>query len=122
MKRKDYIIFIIVLIVMAILVLNERIAIPCIFNKITGLYCPGCGITRAIKSLLSGDIQTSFRNNILLYTVIPLLFIAMSLDRITKHKYKKTYNIILIILLVITIGYAILRNLPMFWYFTPIPA
>lgn len=122
MKRKDYIIFIIVLIVMAILVLNERIAIPCIFNKVTGLYCPGCGITRAIKSLLSGDIQTSFRNNILLYTVIPLLFIAMSLDRITKHKYKKIYNIILIILLVITIGYAILRNLPMFWYLTPIPA
>lgn len=122
MKRKDYIIFIIVLIVMAILVLLERIAIPCIFNKITGFYCPGCGITRAIRALLKGDIQTSFRNNILLYTVIPLLFIAMALNKITKYKYKKTYNIVLIFLLVITIGYGIIRNIPMFWYLTPVPA
>ena len=120
MKRKDYIFFIIVLIVMAILVLNERIAIPCIFNKITGLYCPGCGITRAIKALLKGDIQTSFRNNILLYTVIPLLFIAMTFNKITKYKYKKIYNIVLIFLLIITIGYGIIRNIPTFSYLAPI--
>ena len=120
MKRKDYLIVIIVLFVMAILVLCERIAIPCIFHKITGFYCPGCGITRAIKALLKGDIYTSIRNNLLLYIVVPVIVISEILNRLTKRKFKKCYNTILIFLLIITIGYGILRNIPQFSYFAPI--
>lgn len=120
MKRKDYLLVIIVLFVMAILVLYERIAIPCIFHKITGFYCPGCGITRAIKALLKGDIYTSIRNNALLYIVVPVIAISEIINRLTKRKYKKCYNTILIVLLIITIGYGILRNIPQFSYLAPI--
>lgn len=37
-----------------------RQGFPCLFQRITGLYCPGCGGTRAFKALLSGDILLSF--------------------------------------------------------------
>lgn len=33
---------------------------PCMFLKLTGLYCPGCGGTRAVVALLRGKIFTSF--------------------------------------------------------------
>lgn len=32
---------------------------PCLFRSVTGLYCPGCGGTRALKYLLRGDIGRS---------------------------------------------------------------
>ena len=37
--------------------------IPCAFNKITGLLCPGCGITRMFLSLAKFDIPRAFMYN-----------------------------------------------------------
>lgn len=119
MKRKDYIFFIVVLGIMAILVLNDSIAIPCMFHKLTGLHCPGCGITRAVKALLKGNIYVSFRNNMLLYTVVPVLFIYIIISKITNNRFKKFDNYFYIILLIIIIGYGVLRNIPMFSYLAP---
>ena len=33
---------------------------PCLFQMMTGLYCPGCGGTRAVRALLSGHPVLSF--------------------------------------------------------------
>lgn len=51
--------------------------IPCMFQKMTGLYCPGCGGTRAVKALLKGKILLSFFYHPLVFygTMIALLFI-----------------------------------------------
>lgn len=32
---------------------------PCLFNEYLGIYCPGCGGSRAVKELLSGNFITS---------------------------------------------------------------
>lgn len=45
-----------------------RIKLPCMFNKITGYCCPGCGGTRAFRALLRGEILKS------LYDYPPLLY------------------------------------------------
>ena len=33
--------------------------LPCVFQWITGYYCPGCGGTRACRALLHGDLLQS---------------------------------------------------------------
>lgn len=35
----------------------------CTMSRVTHLYCPGCGGTRAVAALLRGDIMTSLRAN-----------------------------------------------------------
>ena len=34
--------------------------VPCLFHTFTGLYCPGCGGTRAVSALLHGHVLQSF--------------------------------------------------------------
>ncbi|WP_242939713.1 DUF2752 domain-containing protein [[Clostridium] polysaccharolyticum] len=38
----------------------KRFQFPCLFYRLTGYYCPGCGGTRAVKAFLSGDFIKSF--------------------------------------------------------------
>lgn len=38
-----------------------RQGFPCLFELLTGYYCPGCGGTRAAKFLLHGEIGKSFQ-------------------------------------------------------------
>ena len=52
-----------------------HIGFNCVFHQITNLYCPGCGITRAIFSLIELDIIGAIKYNILIITVIPLIVI-----------------------------------------------
>ena len=44
---------------------------PCMFHKITGLYCPGCGGTRAVFSFFRGEIVRSFK----FHPLVPYTFI-----------------------------------------------
>jgi hypothetical protein len=46
---------------------------PCLIKSITGLECPGCGMTRAISSIFHGDIAGAFHYNKLIVVVFPLL-------------------------------------------------
>ncbi|MBQ8591912.1 MAG: DUF2752 domain-containing protein [Lachnospiraceae bacterium] len=43
------------------------------FNKLTGLYCPGCGITRMCVFLMQGDITKAMHSNLVLFFISPLL-------------------------------------------------
>ena len=36
---------------------------PCMFYKLTGLLCPGCGNTRAVNHLVHGRLWLAFRSN-----------------------------------------------------------
>ena len=48
-----------------------RIKWPCLFNKVTGYCCPGCGGTRAFRALVHGEILKS------LYDYPPLIYAAV---------------------------------------------
>jgi hypothetical protein len=43
----------------------------CYLHAVTGLYCPGCGSTRAIHELLHGDVAEAARLNLLLLLCLP---------------------------------------------------
>ena len=44
--------------------------VGCPFRQITGLWCPGCGLTRATHHLLRGDLGTALHFNVLVVLVL----------------------------------------------------
>lgn len=91
--------------------------LPCIIHKTTGLYCPGCGISRMLLSLLSLDFYQAFRYNPFLFILLLLTIAYHIIKLITKKlltKELKLNNTTYIILLILTIGFGVLRNIPQF--------
>ena len=121
MKLKDFVILLVIFLVYAVIVIKFNIVIPCVFYTVTGLYCPGCGITRLCLSLLKGDLYQSFRYNPIIFIDLPILFILFVLNLLYKDKenLKKINNIIIIVLAIITVAYGILRNIPAFDFLAP---
>ena len=99
--------------------LNQRysFSIPCLFHEITGLYCPGCGITRLLFSLLQLDFLNAFKSNPLIFVLIVLYIGYLLLKivlKITKNKEITIPNYVYYILLVIVILFGVVRNIPGF--------
>ncbi len=66
-------------------------AIPCLFHTMTGIYCPGCGGTRAVCALLAGRIGESF----LLHPLVPYAAVsaaALLVWYLYCRKKKKTFS------------------------------
>ena len=95
-----------------------KITSLCPIKAITGLECPGCGITRMFVALFHGNIYQAFRYNPLVFIELPIIFILLVLYKF-KKEYRKVINIIFIVLLIITIVYGVLRNIPMFYFLAP---
>lgn len=95
---------------------NMGFHIPCLFNKATGLLCPGCGITGMCSSIFALDFKSAFLSNPGVFLSLPLLFgliISILMKYILHGNYNlsKSQNIISLILLIYYIAYGILRNL-----------
>lgn len=62
---------------------------PCIFHLITGLYCPGCGGTRACWYLLHGDVLRSFiYHPFVVYSAVICgwFLISQTIERASRHR------------------------------------
>jgi len=88
----------------------------CIFHRITGLHCPGCGCLRAIHQLLHGDIAAAFHYNALLILSFPLLLAQAVRIGIAKMSHQPARARIspawIWAALAVLILFGILRNLP----------
>ena len=63
---------------------------PCVFQELTGLYCPGCGGTRAVKALMKGNVITSFLYHpLVIYVVLVAAVFAFSYIIYAKTKNPK---------------------------------
>lgn len=79
---------------------------PCMFHEATGLYCFGCGNTRALYWLVHGDIAGSLRKNLLLVPAVVFLFYSIWKPQlVTRPKILYTVTFIVI-------AFTVCRNLP----------
>jgi len=92
------------------------IGIPCVFHLATGLYCPGCGITRAALSLLHGQLAPAFRYNPLVFTLAPMYAIYWLL---TRQQHRRAGQAVMAVMLTITIAFGIVRNMPVGDFLAP---
>ena len=89
--------------------------IPCIFYKLTGIKCAGCGMTRAIHNLLNGRIKEAIWYNLMLLP--SAVIFSYSTYRYLRYIIKdepivnKPLDIILKIFLVVIIIFMIARNM-----------
>ena len=95
-----------------------HIGIPCPIHYFTGFYCPGCGLTRMIFALINLDFYQAFRFNPLLFIMLIVFLIIKGMEFLFHQKIKLN-NFTTYTLLIIVIGYGIIRNLPMFSYLLP---
>lgn len=126
MKKKLLIIISLLFFLIIYLIIGKiyGLYIPCVFHEITNLYCPGCGVTRMLLSLIKGQFYQAFRYNPLLFTMLPV-FTFLLIDYLynsqknKKSLYQKIPNKIWIILLIIIIIYGVIRNIYPFTYLRP---
>ncbi len=88
----------------------------CAFHQTTGLWCAGCGATRALYQLLHGHLLMALRYNPLLIISLPLLawFAVRQLTRYAKDQ-SCSVNIQprwLWFALVLLLAFTVVRNLP----------
>ena len=87
--------------------------IPCVFHEVTGLYCPGCGGTRAAAALLQREVILSlFYHPIVLYGVVIYGWFMAShtIEYLSKSrlkigmKYRNLYFYLALMLVIINIA------------------
>lgn len=64
----------------------SQLLYPCMFHQITGLFCPGCGGTRAFTSLLQGHFISCF-----IYHPFVFYCFVMYVLFMTSHTLEKVY-------------------------------
>lgn len=90
---------------------------PCPLRALTGIYCPGCGSTRALYDLLHADVAGALAMNPLLVVLLPLLLL-MALRAGDLLPTWPPFERVLAIArrprawLWLLLGYGVLRNLP----------
>lgn len=100
----------------------DIVSIPCFFKVIFKIPCPGCGMTRAFKSILEFDFIQAFKFNILsipLFVFFIFIFIAIIYDIIKDGKMLENkiiklldkYWILAIILVVASLIVNIIRGI-----------
>lgn len=88
---------------------------PCPFHALTGYYCPGCGSTRALYSLLHGDAAHAMAMNPLLVLAIPLiLLMALHIAGWRPRALDPLMRILgnPSLWFAVLVGFGLLRNLP----------
>ena len=90
------------------------IGIPCAFRRLTGLKCPGCGVTHMVVHLSQFEFSEAYRDNQFLFLTWPFIVGELIYTTVltARHKPMPRINLILLILyIVILLIFGVIRNL-----------
>lgn len=90
-------------------------SISCPFHKLTGLNCPGCGVSRMALNILKLNFSDAFRCNPVVFCLLPVFggFLAVHLYKYIRYgecSFKKWENAVLYSIAVILIIFGVVRN------------
>jgi len=101
---------------------NRHAVYPqCLLYNATGIYCAGCGATRAIHALLHGRVIEALHDNALFVTVLPLLLFVVGSYMLTAWNANAWPQVHVdggrltrrgIGIALLLIGFMVARNLP----------
>lgn len=100
------------------------LATPCPLHLATGLWCPGCGVTRMSLSLLRLDLMAAWRANpglLLLSPVLALLGLRLAARYVRTGAVQLTgrENALVWCMAVLMLAYGVVRNLPALAFLAP---
>lgn len=100
------------------------ISIKCPIKRMTGFYCPGCGVTRMFLNILKLNFYKAFRCNSAVFVCLPFLalFFAMRAYGYIKTGtplYTKPMKVMITVMTVFLLIFAVLRNIPCFSFLAP---
>ena len=84
--------------------------IPCPIHATTGVFCPGCGSSRAVSALLHGNFSLALHQNLLL-VLSPLILGGAMLIRKMKIKTHWLYTYLGFVALGVLL-FVVFRNTP----------
>lgn len=82
--------------------------VPCLFHKITGLWCTGCGVTRMLICLSKLDFVGAFRSNEFVFLTLPVISWVWLYE---GSRFKKAKEVGTWVLLSAALTFGILRNI-----------
>lgn len=104
---------------------NFNIGLECLFHKLSHLYCPGCGITRCLFSIIHLKFNEAFHYNMFVFILLPFLAIYY-IYAIYVYIFDKKDNLIkkipdyyYYILVFLAILFGVLRNTETFKFLAP---
>ncbi len=92
------------------------LSVPCPIHAVTGLYCPGCGVSRMFFHLARLEFAEAFSSNCVLFVLAPvfsgfLIFHIISYIRTGKKGFRRWEEILCIVLIGVLLAFMVLRNI-----------
>ncbi len=99
----------------AVFVTCTGLSVPCPFRLITGLKCPGCGVTHMLLDAARFDFAGAFRANRVLFCALPLLAAllcarAVRYVRSESAKPCRFERAVTNMLLIVLLAWGVVRN------------
>ncbi|AYJ47033.1 DUF2752 domain-containing protein [Rhodococcus sp. P1Y] len=96
--------------------------LPCPLHAMTGLWCPGCGATRAFGDLVRGDVASALSSNalaVVLLCVGAIVWAIWARARLRGRTFRKPASGVVVVGIVIVLVFTVFRNLPVGSWLAP---
>ncbi len=90
--------------------------VPCLFNLVTGLKCPGCGVSRMFIALMRMDIENAFLANPAILCMLPagvivagrMTFVYVKTGSLIPERF---INAVIWAMIVLLLIFGVVRNI-----------
>lgn len=111
--------FALLAVVLCVLLYMKRFPLFCPIHRVLGVYCPGCGSSRAVFALLHGRWMSAFSYNPFLILSLPLLCYLLGvayLQAFFRRGFgaKMPGRVFWVVYFTLMLIFTVLRNIPVF--------